>query len=118
MSHSVVYYYITPTGENPVSDFLDSLTERQQSKLLRIIQTIRTYGLSSVIPHLKKLTGTPLWEIRILGEDNIRVIYLLADKSSIILLHGFIKKTQKTAKKELNTALNRYKDWCLHQNIT
>lgn len=108
---TMVYYYQTIHGDRPVSDFLDSLSEIQQSKILRVLQSIRTYGLSSIIPHLKKITKTSLWEIRILGKDNIRIIYLVPDKLSIILLHGFIKKTQKTSQKDLSIALDRYVDW-------
>ena len=70
-----VIYYTTENGDNPVSDFLDKLEQAQQAKLLRIVSHIKMYGLQSVLPHVRKLTGVPLWEIRILGKDNIRVIY-------------------------------------------
>jgi len=63
----------------------------------------------SVIPHIKKLTGTPLWEIRILGKDNIRIFYALMSKNGIIVLHGFIKKSLKTPSREIEVALHRYK---------
>lgn len=106
-----VIYYTTAKGENPVSDFLDSLKEKQQSKILRIIEAIETYGLTSVIPHLKKLSGTPFWEIRILGKDNIRVLYVLIENQDILLLHGFVKKTQKTPVGEINTVLKRFQDY-------
>jgi len=52
-----IIYYTTAEGENPVSYFFDSLTKRQQSKILRIIEVIENYGLMSVIPHIKKLSG-------------------------------------------------------------
>lgn len=103
-----VQYYLTPTGQNPVSDFLDSLTQQQQSKILRIFSYIEMYGLLSVIPHLKKVVGTPLWEIRILGKDNIRILYITLAEDAIMALHGFIKKKQKTPRKELSIALSRY----------
>ncbi len=103
-----VQYYLTPAGENPVSDFLDSLTQQQQNKILRIFSYIETYGLLSVIPHLKKVVGTPLWEIRILGKDNIRILYITLTENTIMALHGFIKKKQKTPQKELSIALARY----------
>lgn len=111
MLKTTIYYYINPTGENLVSDFLDSLRSQQQAKLLRIVKTIQAYGLSSVMSHLKKLTNTPFWEIRVLGKDNTRVIYFLIDKTAIVLLHGFIKKSQKTSKKNLSIAIKRYNDW-------
>lgn len=71
------------------------------------------YQVSYILPHVKKLTGTPFWEIRILGQDNIRVIYICPFKESVLVLHGFIKKKQKTPPKEISTALQRYKNWLL-----
>lgn len=51
-----VVYYVSPSGDNPVSDFLDSLDKQIQSKLLRVVANIEEYGLLSVIPHIKKLS--------------------------------------------------------------
>jgi phage-related protein len=105
-----VIYYISSSGANPVSDFLDSLDRRTQSKLLRIIVNIETYGLLSVIPHVKKLSGTPLWEIRVLGKINARIIYVVPTQTRVILLHGFVKKSNKTPSKEIDIALTRFRD--------
>ena len=106
-----VFYYLLPNGNNPVKEFLNSLPKPQKAKIFRIFQQIEQYGISSVVPHLKKLTGTPLWEIRILGKDNIRVIYVSLKENNILVIHGFIKKTQKTPERDLNLALKRYQDW-------
>ena len=70
-----VIYYISPAKQNPVSDFLDALSPKQQAKIIRVFKNIKEYGLESVTIHIRKLSNTPLWEIRILGSDNIRVIY-------------------------------------------
>ncbi|MBI4084799.1 MAG: type II toxin-antitoxin system RelE/ParE family toxin [Candidatus Levybacteria bacterium] len=112
-----IEYYLTLTGENPVSDFLDSLTKQQQTKVLRILTYIEEYGLQAVITHVKKLAGTQLWEIRILGKDNIRVFYVLAQENIVLVLHGFIKKKQRTPLKEIDLALKRYKDWLDRKNL-
>ncbi len=104
-----VVYYISASGDNPVSKFLDTLDKQTQTKLLRIVANIEEYGLLSVIPHIKKLTGTPLWEIRILGKHNARIIYVVPTHKSVLLLHGFMKKTDKTPSKEINIALERFK---------
>ncbi len=106
-----IYYYTSPSGENPVQKFLDSLSEKQQLKALRIIQYIRDYGLIAVIPHTKKLKGTPLWEIRILGKDNIRIIYIVPLQETVLLLHGFLKKSQKTSSRDKEIALTRFQEW-------
>lgn len=118
MKRKSITYYIDNNGDNPVSMFLDSLSAKQQAKFMRVLQNIQTYGLISVIPHLKKLQNTPFWEIRILGSDNMRIIYLLLDTTSILLLHGFIKKTNKTPKRELSIAYSRLNDWKINKNGT
>lgn len=106
-----LYYFISSHGENPVKRFIDSLNATQQSKVLRILRTFEEYSFQPVLPHLKKLVGTPLWEIRILGKDNIRIFYMAVGKNSILVLHGFIKKTQKTDEKEINLAIKRYNEY-------
>ena len=111
-----IVYYISATGENPVSDFLDTLQKQTQSKILRIFHNIEEYGLRSVIPHVKKLSGTPFWEIRILGQGSIRVIYVIIMNFQILVLHGFIKKTLKTPLKELEIAKNRYQKTFVGKN--
>ena len=93
-----VVYYISPSGENPVSKFIDSCTKPQQIKILRILKHLEEYGIQTAISHTKKLSGTPFWEIRILGRDNIRIVYVVEVEKMIVLLHGFFKKTRKTLK--------------------
>ncbi len=101
-----VIYYTTPSGDNPIKDFLN---KRPSAKLkaLRILSNIEEYGLTIAIPHIKKLTGTPLWEIRILGQDSVRILYITKTEKQILLLHAFDKKTDKTPPKEIKIALQR-----------
>ena len=106
-----VFYYILPNKANPIKDFLESLSNREKAKIFRLFQAFELYGLVAIEPHTKKLAGTPLWEIRILGKDNIRIIYVAPQKEYILALHGFIKKTQKTPQRDINTALQRYNEW-------
>ncbi|MDA1316417.1 MAG: type II toxin-antitoxin system RelE/ParE family toxin [bacterium] len=103
-----VFYYSSSEGDSPISDFLDSLSQKQQAKLIRIFSTIEEYGLQSVLPHIKSISGYPLWEIRVIGKDNIRAVYARKHKDSIIILHGFVKKKQKTPLKEIIIAMTRY----------
>ncbi|MDO8658015.1 MAG: type II toxin-antitoxin system RelE/ParE family toxin [Candidatus Levybacteria bacterium] len=106
-----VIYYVSKNGNNPIRNFLDNLSPKQQAKILRIFMYIKEYGLQSVVSHVKKLSGTQLWEIRVLGQDNIRVFYGLISKNGVLILHGFIKKKQKTPEKEIDLALKRYSEW-------
>lgn len=106
-----IYYYRSLSGDAPIEKFLDSLSEKQQVKVLRIFQYITAYGLSAILPHTKKLTGTPLWEIRVLGKDNIRIFYAILTGNSVLILNGFIKKSQKTPQREIRIAIERYTEW-------
>ena len=101
----IEYYFDNNKKNSPPKIFIDSLSKKQKAKIFRIFLNIENYGLSSVQPHIKKLTGTPLQEIRILGQDSIRIIYTIKYKDIILILHAFIKKSQKTPEKEISIAL-------------
>jgi phage-related protein len=112
-----IYYFISSSGVNPVKDFINSLGYKQKIKIFHIFKLIAEYGINGVRQHIKKLSGTYLWEIRILGKDNIRILYVIPQKDIVLLLHGFIKKTQKTNPKEINIAIKRYRQWFLTNDI-
>ena len=102
-----IVYYVSSSGDNPVKDFLDA-HPAAKVKTFRIFSHIMEYGLTAAIPHIKKLAGTPLWEIRILGQDSIRIFYVTRSGKQVLLLHAFEKKTDKTSPKEIKTALDRF----------
>jgi len=103
-----VVYFVSLSGENPIKKFIDSCEKSQQLKILRILQHLEEYGVQTVIPHIRKLTGNPFWEIRILGKDNIRIVYTVETGRLIVILHGFFKKKQKIPKKEIEICYRRY----------
>lgn len=94
---------------SPVEDFLDNCASRQQVKILRALQYLKEFGLTATVPNTRKLKGTPLWELRILGRDNIRLLFAPTGKNQITILHIFLKKKQKTPPKEIETATQRYR---------
>jgi len=108
---TTVAYYLSPTGKNPVKEFIDSLNIKQIRKITHLFKAIQTYGLSAIHPHLKKVTQTPFYELRILGSDNIRLFFINTSSDSVILLHGYIKKTQKIPLKELQTLNKAYSNY-------
>lgn len=111
MGKTIVYYYITPSGRNLVKEFIDALEPPQKAKVRRILVLAENYGLESIRPYIKKLSGSPLWEIRVLGKDNIRILYVGISGNNIVALHGFFKKSQKTPTNEIETALGRLRLW-------
>ena len=68
---------------------------------------LEEYGISRAIPDLRKVVGTNIWEIRILGKENVRIFCAGIPEGKVAILHIFLKKRQKTPAKEINTALKR-----------
>jgi len=55
--------------------------------------------------------GSGLFELRLKGADGIaRVFFCMMVEQEIVMLHSFIKKTQKTPEKELKLAKQRMKE--------
>lgn len=104
-------YYESPAGTKPVEEFIHSLEEKTQTKVIRALELLEEFGIQVGIPHAKKVIGTPMWELRILGADNIRVFYVAKRQRSFLLLHGFLKKTEKTRKKDIQIALKRLNEY-------
>lgn len=106
-----IIYFQSETGTNPVLDFIQSLSMTGQGKVARSLDLLANYNIRVREPHAKKLRGTPLWELRILGGDSVRIFYVSVVSESFLLLHGFEKRTQKTPQKEIDMALSRLRDW-------
>ena len=81
--------------------------ERVSSTLWKI----EAHGLETVRePYVKHLEG-PLWEMRMKGRSGIaRAAYVTAIGKRIVVVHVFAKKTQKTPRREIATALKRAKE--------
>ncbi len=109
-----IIYYETTSGKSPVFDFIQSLDTKSKSKVIGVLDLLKELGIQIRSPHAKKLTGTNLWELRILGEANIRIFYVAIVNRKFLLLHAFAKKKQKTDKKEIKIANDRLKDYKLH----
>lgn len=108
---NIIYYQSPGQTSAPVHDFINSLNPTAKSKVINTINLLEEYGVKLGPPRAKKLAGTELWELRILGEDNIRIFYVTVVDKAFLLLHGFIKKKQKTDKKEIKTAIARLKEY-------
>jgi len=80
------------------------------AKLLHIFELIQELGPTVGEPYVKYLDNG-LLEIRAKGQEGIgRSIFCYQKAQKIVILHSFIKKSQKTPKKELEIALQRKKE--------
>jgi phage-related protein len=99
-----IIFYKTLEGRCPVQEFLDRLTGKVAQKIiwvLRLLEDLETVPST----YFKKLIGTDIWECRIQYEHNSYRIFCFFDSHSVLVLtHGFMKKTQKTPKQEIERA--------------
>lgn len=90
---------------------LERLPEDMIAQFLRISRMIREHGLGQIHePYVKHLEG-PLWEIRMRGRDGIaRAAYVTAAYKTVIVVHVFRKKTQKTDRRDIDMAMKRSRE--------
>lgn len=103
-----VYSFITPRGDKIVRKFIEGLGETVMAKVDHKVKLLMEYGPQLGMPHSKKI-GDNLYELRIRGNDEIRIIYSFI-KNNIYLLHAFKKKTDGIPERELKTAIQRKRD--------
>ena len=100
-----VAFYRTDSGGEPVRDWLKGLTRGEKRIIGSDIKTVQ-YGWPLGMPVVRKLEPD-LWEIRSRLDKRIaRVLFTLHD-DKMVLLHAFIKKSQKIAKADLLLARQR-----------
>jgi len=97
--------------DEDVKASLDALPSDIRASFQRISELIQTHGLERVRdPYVKHLEG-PLWEMRMKGRSGIaRACYVTAVGKRIVVVHVFVKKTQKTPRREIELALKKAKE--------
>jgi phage-related protein len=93
-----------------LEEWLEIIPADIKARILRIIDMLVEYGPSNVRePYVKSIKGhSKLYEIRAKGKDGIaRVFYFTWYGERVVLLHGFIKKSTKTPRREIDVAVRR-----------
>ena len=104
----VVAFYRTDAGNEPVREWLKSLSREDKKIIGEDIKTAQ-FGWPLGMPLIRKLERG-LWEVRSNINHGIARVLFTVDGNTMILLHGFIKKSQKTPLTDLNTARRRLAD--------
>ena len=104
-----VHFYRSKAGAKLVRDWLKSLSIADRQILGRNLRLVEL-GWPIGMPLCRPLGGG-LWELRcgLTGNRIARVMFCAA-RGRMVLLHGFIKKTQKTPQAELDLARTRQKE--------
>lgn len=85
-----------------LEQFIHTLQKPTIAKVLRVIDLVEQFGHRLGMPHSKHIDRS-LFELRIRGIQEVRLIYAF-HKNTVILLHGFLKKSQHIPNKEIETA--------------
>lgn len=110
-----IEFYYDRNGKSEIIEFLDGLKEKattsrneriNREKILTYIGALQRYGTRIGMPYVKHIAGD-IWELRPPGN---RIFFYWKD-NKFVLLHYFIRKTQKTPIKEIEKAKNNLKDF-------
>lgn len=103
-----VLFYQSEFGREPVREWLKNLPRNDKKVIGEDIKTVQ-FGWPLGMPLVRNL-GHELWEIRSrLNNKRIARIIFFMKNNKVILIHGFVKKTQKIPQKDICLALFRKK---------
>lgn len=103
-----IEFYRLPNGKAPIEDFLNSIDGKMRAKALHELSILEEFGNRLREPH-SKAVGNGLFELRVkFASDISRIFYFFVVDNRIILTNGFVKKSAKTPKAEIDLA-RKYK---------
>jgi phage-related protein len=104
-----VRFFRTPTGREPVLEWLRRLDKEERRKIGLDLMRVQ-FGWPIGMPLVRSLKDS-LWEVRSeLPTQRIARLLLCFHEETLLVLHGFIKKTQKTAPSDLALAKRRMRE--------
>ena len=102
-----VFWYTTDSGRSPVEEGIDDLSLPDQAKIYAYIEKLEEFGYRLGVPFVKSIEGK-IKELRIpVSPGQYRIFFFFHCREDFFLLHGFLKKTQKTPLKEIDVARKR-----------
>lgn len=111
--YTCIFYETIIDGRKPAEEFIESLEQDTQDKFILKQQLLQDFGPQLRYPHTDSL-GEGIFELRFKGkEGQIRVLFFFFYGKRIIFTNGFVKKTPKTPRKEIELALKRRSDFLI-----
>ena len=103
----LVFFFKSESGNEPVRDWLKDLPAIERRAIGEDIKTVQ-FGWPLGMPLVRKM-GKDLWEVRIHLQTRIARVLFTVNGDTMVLLHGFIKKSTSTPVDDLALAKNRLK---------
>lgn len=112
MKRIQAYFYKTSSGNEPVRDWLVDDLDRDDRQTVGMDIKDVEYGWPIGMPLCRRITSVKgLWEVRSnISNGRIARVLFCSHDGKMILLHGFVKKTQKTPKQDIELAAKRMKE--------
>jgi len=110
-----VEFYDTEDGRTPTQEFLDSLEPKMNAKMVGLMEILEEKGRSLREPYPAPLEDG-IFELRATQGSNIsRALFFFYVEGRIVITHGFIKKTQKTPRAQIELAKKYRADFLRRQ---
>ena len=113
MIYEIIFYH-DKNGYEPVNAYIEELSHKKDkdsrikhNKIREYIKVLQYYGTKAGEPYIKHLDGD-IWELRPLRD---RIFFAAWVDDTFVLLHHFIKKTQKTPQREIDKAKSELNDF-------
>jgi phage-related protein len=103
-----VEFFQTRRGTSPPREFVFSLPAHDRNKVIDAIERLEEEGLAIGEPLVKMLAGYKLYELR---AGAIRLFFFHHRFEHVVIVHGIRKKTQRTPRRDLDTADARRADY-------
>ncbi len=109
-----IHFYRDKNGKEPVKEYIAKLAAKKDkdsriklNKIMDYVKALSVYGTRVGEPYIKHIDGD-IWELRPLRD---RILFAAWDGNGFVLLHVFMKRTQKTPQKELKRAKRNLADY-------
>ena len=109
-----IHFYRDRNGKEPVKEYIAGLASRKDknsriklNKIMDYIKALSEYGTQAGEPYIKHLEGD-IWELRPLRD---RILFAAWNGNVFVLLHAFMKQTQKTPRREIEMAKKKFTEY-------
>jgi phage-related protein len=111
INYRIKYYKNSHNNQEPVKEFIDGQVLKIQQKIFIYLELLQENGGRLNYPYSSHIKDK-IWELRIdFAKNCYRIFYFVFIDKRIILLHAFLKKTNKTPRQEIQKAINSYNDF-------
>ena len=111
MPNWTLVFYTNARGDRPVEQYIDTLQPSEAVRVVQALELLAEFGTRLRMPHVRAMEGSDLWELRIRARGNQhRIFYVAIAGREMLLLHAFMKKGQRTPRRELRTAEQRLRE--------